>query len=102
AAGLPVPEGAVARTLEQALAIAGSLGYPVVLKPVDHGASAGVFVDLDGEEKVRACFAAAVAVSPTGRVIVERYIPGVDCRVLVVNDRVISASEYVPAHVIGD
>ena len=35
-------------------------------------------------------------------VIVERYIPGSDHRVLIVNGEVVAVAERVPAHVTGD
>lgn len=102
AAGLPVPDGETARTPAQAVAVAERLGFPVALKPADHGASAGVFVDRRTADEVRACFAAALAASPSGRVLVERHVAGVDCRVLIVDDRVIAAAEHHPASVTGD
>ena len=40
AAGLPVPESIVARSLYQALAAARTIGYPVAIKPLDLGEAA--------------------------------------------------------------
>ncbi len=101
-AGLPVPEGAVARTVEQAVAVARTVGYPVVVKPVDLGASAGLSVDVRHEDALRTAFAQAAAKTPSGRVLVEEYVVGNEYRALVANDQVISVSYRVPAHIVGD
>jgi cyanophycin synthetase len=102
AAGLPVPEGSVARTVEQAVVAARAIGYPVVVKPVDLGGSVGVFVDLRDEDEVRNAFAPAAAASVSGRVLVEKYVAGNEYRALIVNDQVVAVSHRVPAHVVGD
>lgn len=100
AVGLPVPEGEVARTLEGALEIAGELGYPVILKPIDASHGRGISGRLDSPEALRAAWAAAQAMS--SKVIVEHFHEGADHRVLVVNGKVVACAERVPAHVVGD
>ena len=39
--GIPVPQGAVVATVEEALAEAEGIGYPVVIKPLDYRATGG-------------------------------------------------------------
>ncbi|WML67727.1 MAG: GNAT family N-acetyltransferase [Methanoregula sp. SKADARSKE-2] len=60
--GLPVPEGGVATTPDEAASIANSIGYPVVIKldstEVVHKTDVGgVFLNIDREEGVRKAFA---------------------------------------------
>src|SRR3712207_6705567 len=98
--GLPVPRGEVATTLEQALAIADDMGYPVILKPIDASHGRGISGLLGDESAIRAAWEEARRLSR--RVIVERYHHGRDHRVLVVNGRVVACAERVPAHVVGD
>jgi cyanophycin synthetase len=100
--GVPSPRGEQARTVEQAVAAAGRIGYPVVLKPLDGNHGRGVCLDLASEAGVRASFALAAAESRDGIVLVERYITGKDYRILIINKRVVAVAERVPAHVIGD
>jgi cyanophycin synthetase len=99
-AGLPVPEGGVAETEEEAVDAALRLGFPVLLKPLDANDGRGISGRLDTEDAVRAAWPIAVAEHP--RVVVERFAEGRDHRVVVVDGRVVAVAERVPAHVVGD
>jgi len=98
--GLPVPEGGVAATLDAALELAGSLGFPVILKPLDASHGRGISGRLDDLDGVRSAWPAATEHRP--RAVVERFVTGRDYRVLVVNGRVVACAERVPARVVGD
>ncbi len=100
--GIPVPRGVNVTDEAAAVAAAGRIGYPVVLKPLDGNHGRGVGIDLRDEAAVRAHFPSARRESRAGVVIVESFITGRDYRILVVGGRVIAAAERVPAHVIGD
>ncbi|MCO6010072.1 cyanophycin synthetase [Actinoallomurus purpureus] len=99
-AGLPVPEGLVVTTVEEAIAAYEEIGAPVVVKPLagHHGES--VWIELADAGEVAAAFSAASADGDA--VLVETYVPGRDHRVLVVGDRVVAAAELSPARVTGD
>ncbi|MFC0341328.1 cyanophycin synthetase [Paracoccus niistensis] len=99
-AGVPVPQGAVVRSVTDALAAAGNLGWPVVVKPLDGNHGRGVTLDIDSAEKLEAAFEEAR--SHSRRVIVEQQFRGRDYRVLVVGGEVCAVAERVPAHVTGD
>jgi D-alanine-D-alanine ligase-like ATP-grasp enzyme len=101
-AGVPVPVGDIARTVDEAVDVAGRIGYPVVLKPVFGARARGVFVDLESEARVREFYPLVYAESHNGLVLVERFEPGRDYRVLVVADQVVAVLERVPAFVVGD
>jgi cyanophycin synthetase len=100
--GIPVPDGGVVRTAEDAVATANRIGYPVVLKPLDGNHGRGVCINLTSDDVVRACYPVAASESRDGTVIVERFITGKDYRILVINKRVVAVAERVPAHVVGD
>jgi cyanophycin synthetase len=100
--GIPAPRGELARGVDEAVAVAARIGYPVVLKPLDGNHGRGVCLDLGNEAEVRARFPAAASESRDGRIVVERYLAGKDYRILVIDKRVVAVAERVPAHVVGD
>ncbi|HCY64016.1 MAG TPA: cyanophycin synthetase [Oxalobacteraceae bacterium] len=100
AAGVPVPHGRVAANAADAWEAACEIGLPVVVKPRDGNQGKGVTVNITTREQVEAAFAAAEAYRDD--VIVERYLPGHDFRLLVVGDKLIAAARREPPLVIGD
>ena len=97
--GIPVPEQSVARSADDAWGAAQSLGLPVMLKPSESGRSRGMLVDLDSEAGVRTAYA---GFAPETEVIVERQIPGVIHRMLVVGGMVVAAVKGDGLWVTGD
>lgn len=102
AAGLPVPQSEVVRSVEAAVAAAGRIGYPVVVKPLDGNHGRGVAINLADADAVRAAYPEADRQSRRGNVIVESFITGRDYRCLVIGGNIVAIAERVPAHVIGD
>lgn len=100
AAGVPVPEGRPVTSYDDAVLAAQEIGWPVVVKPQDGNQGKGVTVNIVSNEHLRVAYDAAVAIS--GDVLVERFIPGYDFRLLVVGDRLVAAARRDPPHVIGD
>lgn len=100
--GIPVPRGTSVTTVDEAARVANSIGYPVVLKPLDGNHGRGVQINLCNEAEVREAFAVSQSESRTGKVMVETFITGRDHRVLVVNGHMVACAERVPAHVTGD
>ncbi|HEV2243444.1 MAG TPA: cyanophycin synthetase, partial [Streptosporangiaceae bacterium] len=110
-AGLPVPEGVVARSAQEAAAALERLGGPVVVKPRNGSHGVDVFIGVSTAAEAGAAYAQATAQAgnggggggmTAGGVIVERFVPGTDYRVLVVDGRVVAAAEVRPASVTGD
>ncbi len=85
AAGVPVPNGRVVETVEDAWAAAQEIAAPVVIKPRDGNQGKGVAVNISSREQIVAAFNAAVKISD--EIIVERYLPGHDYRLLVIARR---------------
>ncbi|MGI8616774.1 MAG: cyanophycin synthetase [Actinomycetota bacterium] len=102
AAGLPVPRSEVVRTADEAVAAAGRIGFPVVIKPLDGNHGRGVGLNLTKDRAVRTAFERALKESRDGRVVVETFVKGNDYRVLVIGGRMAAIAERQPAHVIGD
>ncbi|CAB5512633.1 Cyanophycin synthetase [Achromobacter anxifer] len=100
AAGVPVPMGRSVTTAEEAWAAAEELGGPVVVKPRDGSQGRGVAVNIETRERVIQAFEVAEEIS--SEVIVERYIPGHDFRLLVVGGALVAASRRDPPQVTGD
>ncbi|MFA7505627.1 MAG: cyanophycin synthetase [Burkholderiaceae bacterium] len=100
AAGVPVPSGRSCTDADDAWALAGTIGLPIVVKPRDGNQGKGVTVGAETREEIAAAFAAARRYDDD--VIVERYVPGHDYRILVVGNRVVAAARRDPPCVIGD
>jgi cyanophycin synthetase len=97
---IPTPRGQVVRSVEQAVAQLEALHPPLAVKPLDGNQGRGVSLDVVTAEELARAFQLAAEVS--SRVIVEELFAGRDYRVLVVNGKMVAASERVPAHVVGD
>ena len=98
--GIPVPEGQIVETADQAWAAAQDIGMPVVVKPLDGNRGWGVSLDVNTEDGVRKAWVAAD--KEGSGVLVERYVRGDEHRVLVVGDRVVAATRGETACVVGD
>jgi cyanophycin synthetase len=99
AAGVPVPLGKPATTLEQAWQIAQEVGLPVVVKPQDGNQGKGVSVNISDRTTFDKAYATALRY---GVVMVEKFLPGHDYRLLVVGNKLVAASRREPPLVVGD
>ena len=100
AGGVPVPMGRPVKDAEDAWAAANEVGLPVVVKPLDGNQGKGVSVNLYTKEQVVAGY--DFARSFRRNIMVERYLPGHDFRMLVVGDKLVAAARREPPNVIGD
>jgi cyanophycin synthetase len=99
AAGVPVPLGQPVDSADEAWAVAETIGLPVVVKPQDGNQGKGVTVNIVDRAHLEGAFAAA---AEHGQVLVEKFLPGSDFRLLVVGDRLVAASRRDPPQVTGD
>jgi cyanophycin synthetase len=100
AAGIPVPTGRAVKNADDAWAAALEIGLPVVVKPRDGNQGRGVVVNITSEEQLRRAYASA---REEGRdIMVERFMPGFDFRVLVVGKQVVACARRDPPMVLGD
>jgi len=100
--GVPVPEGAVVRSADAAWEEAEDIGLPVVVKPVDGNHGRGVTLNLMNEADVKAAYAIAAEAGDSSAVLVERYVPGNEHRLLVVGSKVVAAAKGESLFVTGD
>jgi cyanophycin synthetase len=98
--GVPVPEGRVVQSADEAWETAQTVGPPVVVKPADGNQGKGVSVNLTHEHEIRQAFTIAQQFGET--VLVERFVAGHDYRLLVINGKLVAAARRDPAQVVGD
>jgi len=100
ASNIPVPRGRIIYDEEDLKLALDSIGYPVVLKPINGNHGRGATINV--KEWTGAVEALELAKRVSRAVIVEKYITGFDHRVLLVNFKFIAAARRTPALVTGD
>ena len=100
--GVPVPEGELVKSAEQAWQAAQDIGVPVVLKPYDGNHGRGVSLDLRTQSDVEAAYALAHRKGGGSSVIVEKFISGNEHRMLVVGKHMVAAARGEAIWVTGD
>lgn len=97
---VPIAEGAAIDSLDELKHLIDSLGFPLVIKPVNGNQGRGVTADITTLEQAENAFRFASTICE--RVLVERYIPGFDYRLLMIDGKLAAAAKRTPAHVVGD
>jgi len=100
AAGVPVPMGRPVTDVEDAWAVAQEVGLPVVVKPQDGNQGKGVVVNITTREGLEAAYKTASEFGD--EIMVERFLPGHDFRLLVVGGQLVAAARREPPQVLGD
>ena len=98
--GIPVPEGQLVESPQQAWDAAQDIGLPVCVKPADGNRARGVSLELHQEADIKAAY--EIALKQGNEVLVEKFIQGLEHRLLVVGDRLVAASRGEAASVMGD
>jgi cyanophycin synthetase len=98
--GVPVPQGRVVVSREDAWVAAQEIGLPVVVKPQFGSQGNGVSINLHSEQQVLDAFDNANAFNCS--VVTESFKEGADYRILVIGGKMIAASLREPAQVVGD
>ncbi len=97
---IPVPRGTVVRTEEGLQDAVKKFGYPLVIKPIDGNHGKGNTTNINTWDHAIKALEAARQYGRSS--IVEKYITGVDYRILVINYKFICAALRTPASVVGD
>jgi cyanophycin synthetase len=97
---VPVPEGRLVEDEDDAWVAAQEIPGPVVVKPRDANHGRGVFANLTERREVVDAYHEAK--NEGSGVMVERFIPGIEHRVLVVGGKVVAATCGRPVSIIGD
>ncbi len=100
ACGVPVPEGRIVDSPEDAWQAAEDIGLPVVVKPSDGNHGRGVSTELMTREEVLTAY--ALADEQGSEVIVERFIRGNEHRLLVVGGRLAAAARGELVYLVAD
>jgi cyanophycin synthetase len=98
--GVPVPEGRMVDSAEDAWEAAQDIGLPVCIKPYDGNHGRGVFIELMTQEEIATAY--GVADEEGGGVMVERSIAGAEHRLLVVGGKLAAANRSDRVTVVGD
>lgn len=97
---VPVPEGRLVEDDNDAWLAAEEIPGPVVVKPRDANHGRGVFANLTEQSEVMDAYHEAK--KEGSGVMVERFIPGIEHRVLIVGGKVVAATCGRPVCVVGD
>ncbi|MEY4345862.1 MAG: hypothetical protein RL032_1694 [Pseudomonadota bacterium] len=100
AAGVPVPGGRPVTDADDAWKAACEIGLPVVVKPNDGNQGKGITVNITTQADLLKAY--AIAREFRDDILVERYLPGNDFRLLVVGDKLVAAARRDPPKVVGD
>ena len=100
--GVPIPDGTLVHSAQEAWEAALDIGLPVVVKPHDGNHGRGVSLDLNTEADVVAAYKLAQRKGDSDAVIVEQFIPGNEHRVLVVGKKVVAVAAGEAAWVTGN
>jgi cyanophycin synthetase len=102
ACGLPVPEGSLVRSAADAWNAAQDIGLPVVVKPYDGNHGRGVSLNLTDREDIETAYHLAAQQGRSASVLVERFIPGDEHRLLVVGKKLVAAARGESLWITGD
>ncbi len=98
--GIAVPRGEIVRSTRGMFDVIDRIKYPIVTKPINGNHGRGATTNIMNDEDAKIAFAAAQEHSRS--VIVEKFIPGFDHRLLVINHQFVAAAKRTPASVLGD
>ena len=98
--GVPVPEGRIVDSPEDAWEAAEDIGGSVVIKPVDGNHGRGVTTDLTTRDDIETAY--KLALNEGSGVMVERFVRGNEHRLLVVGGKVVAAAGGESVSVTGD
>ncbi|HWT54814.1 MAG TPA: cyanophycin synthetase [Rhodocyclaceae bacterium] len=98
--GVPTPEGRVVESAAEAWEAAQDIGLPVVVKPGDGNRGRGVSTNLHSQAEIEAAW--KIADDEGSEVIVEKFIAGIEHRLLVIGGKLVAAARGEEATVLGD
>lgn len=100
--GLPVPQQRMVYSKREAIRAARSIGWPVVVKPLNANHGRGVSIDLSEDNQIESAFDEAREHGTSRAILIESFVTGMDHRMLVVNNELVAVAKRVPGHVVGD
>lgn len=105
ASNVPTPKSVLftkETTIDEIVKQAESIGYPVVVKPIDGSFGRGVHTNIHDEVELREIIRLIMDEADENDFILESHVTGKDYRLYIVNDEVVGAILRTPPHVVGD
>ncbi|MBL4715637.1 MAG: cyanophycin synthetase, partial [Bacteroidia bacterium] len=99
-AAIPVAKGGVVYNQEEVDKLIKKIDFPLVFKPINGNHGKGATINVTTSEG--AAIALKRAQERSRGAIVERFVEGIDFRILVINNKFIAAAQRTPAHITGD
>ncbi len=99
--GIPTPADILVSKREELEEAVCRVGYPCVVKPLDRGGGKGVTANIVNHEQLVRAFETARNFS-AGALMLERFIPGEDYRLMIIDGKLVAAIHRQPSFVIGD
>ncbi|MEN2466410.1 acylphosphatase [Ornithinibacillus sp. JPR2-1] len=101
---VPVPIGDIfnPNNEEEIINYCTEIGFPVVLKPLNGSMGKGVFTNISNQDELKEILENIKKLYNYKEYLVEKYYPGKEYRIYVVGDKVVGATNRVPANVVGD
>lgn len=100
--GVPITEGATFSEDSKIVEYAEKMGFPVVVKPLNGSMGKGVYTNIMSVDELKEVLRELRSTLRNKELMIEKYYPGKEYRVYVVGDRVIGATNRIPANVVGD
>jgi cyanophycin synthetase len=97
---IPVADGDSCSTEEGLKEIIDTIGFPIVIKPLDGNQGRGATINIPDMDA--ALYAFGYAKQFSANVIVERFVTGSDYRLLVIDGKFTAAAKRIPAMITGD
>ncbi|MFD1385909.1 acylphosphatase [Oceanobacillus oncorhynchi subsp. oncorhynchi] len=99
---VPIPLGKTLETDEDIVHYANEIGYPVIVKPLNGSMGKGVYTNIANESELKDILKELRSKYSYSQYIVEKHYDGNEYRIYVVGDKVIGATNRIPANVTGD
>ena len=97
---LPVPEGYIVKSLDEAKKYAEGLTYPVVIKPTNQDRGEGVTAWIQNEKMLEEAFTRASKCSKN--ILIEKHFEGMDHRLHICQNELYYATLRVPGSIMGN
>lgn len=99
--GLPTPEHVLLNQEADLSSAVARVGMPCVIKPLDGGGGRGVTAQIQDMQSLHTAFHLARRVS-SGMLLLEKHLPGLDYRLMVVKGQLVAAIERRASFLTGD
>src|SRR5690625_2347924 len=92
----------ICASMEEIISHVKRIGFPLVVKPTDGNAGRGVFANIVDMDNFKEIVEHVRYDLEFENIIVEKYYPGEEFRIYVIEDQVLGAMNRRPANVVGD